>query len=144
MARMSQTPLHYACRDGDLELVKDFVEGRGGHVSLEVLILIPCPCAQTLELICLLRLPDRLPLSFTQLIIVVGLLSISRQSGGASMSRNTSWKKVREVKESSSLGVGLEAFAVEASPTQGRTREVLNDRASGMIQETHFPTGLTF
>lgn len=31
--KMVQTPLHYACRDGDMELVKDYVEGRNGCVS---------------------------------------------------------------------------------------------------------------
>jgi hypothetical protein len=32
---MVQTTLHYACRDGDLDLVKNIVEGRNGHVSFD-------------------------------------------------------------------------------------------------------------
>uniref|UniRef100_A0A6U4TKZ4 Uncharacterized protein n=1 Tax=Hemiselmis andersenii TaxID=464988 RepID=A0A6U4TKZ4_HEMAN len=33
---MVQTPLHFACRDGDINLVKDIVDGKGGHAAVEL------------------------------------------------------------------------------------------------------------
>jgi hypothetical protein len=39
---MVQTTLHYACRDGDMELVKNIIEGKNGHVSLHAKRFLFC------------------------------------------------------------------------------------------------------